>query len=325
MLFENDPDVMENLPDNSHLHTNLFVKGLDPSLTAEDLHLMFGSFGDIKSCKVAQDPATAKSKGYGFVWFTTESACKSALLSKQLPYQVELYQTICLRQVESLSALEETPNKSASKSVVIAGYPRSYNEQNLRSLIGSETIESIKMGLIKAEVTFKSNKLAQQALIIDGVPIEGKKLSVKPLGLLAKSEPTPSGLNNLYVSQLDKSLSEADLRRSFARFGKVSSFKLVSKAEYPTNIAYVAFANPDHAKKALEHAGVGTVMWHKSKTQCQSDVLKDINTSLNLLEELNLFADPSSFKKLVPKIIAGLDPDGMERLQNIFDLIKVDL
>ena len=102
MLFENDPDVMENLPDNSHLHTNLFVKGLDPSLTAEDLHLMFGSFGDIKSCKVAQDPATGKSKGYGFVWFTTESACKSALLSKQLPYQAELYQTICLRQVESL-------------------------------------------------------------------------------------------------------------------------------------------------------------------------------------------------------------------------------
>jgi hypothetical protein len=44
-----------------------------------------------------------------------------------------------------------------------------------------------------------------------------------------------------------------------------------------------------------------------------------------LLEELNLFADPSSFKKLVPKIIAGLDPDDMERLQNIFDLIKVDL
>ena len=181
------------------------------------------------------------------------------------------------------------------------------------------------MGLLKAVVTFKSSKLAQQALIIDGVPIEGKSLIVKPLGLLAKSEPTPSGLNNLYVTQLDKSLSEVDLRRSFARFGKVSSFKLVSKAEYLTNIAYVAFANPDHAKKALQHVEVGTIMWHKSKTQCQSDVLKDINTSLNLLEELNLFADPSSIKKLVPKIIAGLDPDDMERLQNIFDLIKVDL
>jgi len=103
------------------------------------------------------------------------------------------------------------------------------------------------------------------------------------------------------------------------------SFKLVSKDEYPTNIAYVAFANPDHAKQAMQHVGVGTVMWHKSKSQYQTDVLKDINTSLNLLEELNLFQDPSEIKKLVPKSISGLDNDDMERLQNIFDLLKVDL
>ena len=83
---------------------------------------------------------------------------------------------------------------------MIAGFPKSYNEQSLRTLIGSETIESLKMGLLKAEVTFKSNKLAQQALIIDGVPIEGKKLSVKPLIPVAKSQPTPIGLNNLYVT-----------------------------------------------------------------------------------------------------------------------------
>jgi len=56
------------------------------------------------------------------------------------------------------------------------------------------------MGLLKAEVTFKSNKLAQQALIIEGVTIEGKKLSVKPLIPVAKSQPTPIGLNNLYVT-----------------------------------------------------------------------------------------------------------------------------
>ena len=43
------------------------------------------------------------------------------------------------------------------------------------------------MGLLKAEITFKSNKLAQQAIIIDGIPIEGKTLSVKPLGLVVKS------------------------------------------------------------------------------------------------------------------------------------------
>lgn len=77
---------MENLPDNSCLLTNICVKGLDPSLKAEDLHFMFSKFGDIKSCKVAQDPKSGKSKGYGYVWFSEESSCKLALSAKDLPY-----------------------------------------------------------------------------------------------------------------------------------------------------------------------------------------------------------------------------------------------
>ena len=48
-------------------------------------------------------------------------------------------------------------------------------------MIGPEAIKSIKMGLMKAEVTFKSNRLAQQSFIIDGIPLENKILRVKPL------------------------------------------------------------------------------------------------------------------------------------------------
>lgn len=65
-------------------------------------------------------------------------------------------------------------------------------------------------------------------------------------------------------------------------------------------------------------------MWHKSKSQSQTDVLKDINSNLNLLEKLKLFQDPSEIKKLVPKSITGLSKDDMEKLENIFDFIKVD-
>lgn len=46
-------EELNNLPDNSNLHCNLCVTGLDESLTSEDLHLIFQQFGDIKSCKVA--------------------------------------------------------------------------------------------------------------------------------------------------------------------------------------------------------------------------------------------------------------------------------
>ncbi len=93
-------DVMENLPDNSHVQTNLVVKGLDISLVAHDLHLIFSKFGEIKSCKIALDPDSGASKGYGFVWYHGESSCKSALECKNLPYQVELFQPMCVRQIE---------------------------------------------------------------------------------------------------------------------------------------------------------------------------------------------------------------------------------
>ena len=65
----------ENLPDNSNLQCNLCVRGLDESLTSEDLHRMFERFGQVKSAKVSTDPSTMKSKCYGFVWFGSEDAC----------------------------------------------------------------------------------------------------------------------------------------------------------------------------------------------------------------------------------------------------------
>jgi len=58
MMFEEDPEALENLPDNSHLECNICVTGLDECLTSEDLHKMFSKFGNIKSCKVTLDPAT---------------------------------------------------------------------------------------------------------------------------------------------------------------------------------------------------------------------------------------------------------------------------
>lgn len=53
-----------------------------------------------------------------------------------------------------------------------------FSEKDLKELIGPETIVSVNFTQTKAEVTFKSLKLAQRALIIDGVPINGSKLSV---------------------------------------------------------------------------------------------------------------------------------------------------
>lgn len=56
------------------------------------------------------------------------------------------------------------------------------------------------------------------------------------------------GPKNLYVRDLDKDLTETDVRQKFARFGKVKSLKLVSHIQFATNIAFIAFFNSSHAK-----------------------------------------------------------------------------
>lgn len=49
--------------------TNLMVRNLAKNVTDEDLHAFFGGIGPIRSCFVVKDPASGKSKRFGFVRF----------------------------------------------------------------------------------------------------------------------------------------------------------------------------------------------------------------------------------------------------------------
>ena len=60
--------------------------------------------------------------------------------------------------------------------------------------------------------------------------------------------------NNLYVKDLDKQFDETKVRRAFAMFGKIQSFKLLNKPEFTTNIAFVAYVDPKNAASALKSA-----------------------------------------------------------------------
>ncbi|XP_054720911.1 heterogeneous nuclear ribonucleoprotein A1, A2/B1 homolog [Uloborus diversus] len=47
----------------------LFVGGLDPSITEEDLRAHFSKFGTLTGCTVHRDLETGRSRGFGFITF----------------------------------------------------------------------------------------------------------------------------------------------------------------------------------------------------------------------------------------------------------------
>ncbi len=57
----------------------LFIGSLPWSITSEALSELFSQYGEISDAVVISDRATGRSKGFGFVTFTTEEAANAAL------------------------------------------------------------------------------------------------------------------------------------------------------------------------------------------------------------------------------------------------------
>ena len=58
---------------------NIFVSGLNYSMSSEELTEVFTQFGAVASAKVVTDRATGRSRGFGFVEMSSEDEGRSAI------------------------------------------------------------------------------------------------------------------------------------------------------------------------------------------------------------------------------------------------------
>jgi len=66
--------------------SNLFVSGIAPRLTEEELEEMFGKYGRVEKVNIMVDPHSRESRGFGFVKMTTSDeadAAKDALTGEE--------------------------------------------------------------------------------------------------------------------------------------------------------------------------------------------------------------------------------------------------
>ncbi|KAL0288303.1 UNVERIFIED_CONTAM: Polyadenylate-binding protein 3 [Sesamum angustifolium] len=232
-------------------YANLFIKNLDPSIDHKALYETFSAFGNVLSCKVAVDH-NEKSKGYGFVQFDKEEAAQTAIkrLNGMLINDKQVYVGTFVRRQERNQA---------------KGSPRFTNFGPITSavIMKDPNGRSKCFGFINFE-TFDAAAAAVENL--NGSPLDDKVLYVgkaekkaeREAELKAKFERERSSRfeklkgANLYLKNLEDSISDEKLKELFSEFGTITSCKLMRDPNGVSKGAgFVAFSTPEEATKAL--------------------------------------------------------------------------
>jgi len=267
---------------------NVFIKNLDKSIDNKAMYDTFSAFGNILSCKVAQD-ADGGSKGYGFVHFETEEAAMNAIQKvngmllnekkvfvgrfvprkereKELGEKAKKFTNVYIKNFgEDLG--DEKLKEVFSKFGKITSY-KVVKEKDLPQHADGAEIMADESGKNKGFgfVSFEDSESAEKAVDeLNGVEMFGKTLYVgraqkkaeRQQELKKKFEQLKlERLNryqgvNLYVKNLDDTIDDERLRKEFAPYGTITSAKVMNEEGRSKGFGFVCFSSPEEATKAV--------------------------------------------------------------------------
>lgn len=223
------------------------LQNLDQSIDHKALHDTFSTFGNIVSCKVAVD-ASGQSKGYGFVQYADEESAQKAIekLNGMLLNDKQVYVGPFLRKQER----DSTANKTKFTNVYVKNLAESTTDDDLKSAFAEygEITSAVVMkdgegGKSKGFgfVNFENADDAAKAVeSLNGKMFDDKewyvgraqKKSERETELRVRREESLREAaerfqsSNLYVKNLDSSVSDETLKEMFSPFGTVTSCKV---------------------------------------------------------------------------------------------------
>jgi len=263
---------------------NVFIKNLDKSIDNKAMYDTFSAFGNILSCKVAQD-ADGNSKGYGFVHFETEEAAMNAIqkVNGMLLNDKKVFVGRFVPRKEREKELGEKAKKFTN--VYIRNFGEDLSEEKLTEIFSKfGKITSFKV-MMKEDfkqvmndeggrnkgfgfVSFEDSEAAEKAVDdLNGTEMNGKTLYVgraqkkaeRQQELKKKFEQLKlERLNryqgvNLYVKNLDDSIDDERLRKEFSPYGTITSARVsvMSEDGRSKGFGFVCFSSPEEATKAV--------------------------------------------------------------------------
>ena len=221
-------------------------KNLDKAIDNKALYDTFSTFGTILSCKIATD-SSGQSKGYGFVQFDNEESAKNATdkLNGMLLNDKQVYVGPFIRKQER----ESSTIKTKFNNVYVKNLLESTTDEDLKNIFGEygpiTSAVVMRDGDGKSKcfgfVNFENaDDAAQSVEALNGKKFDDKewyvgkaqKKTEREVELKGRFEQSVKeavdkfqGLN-LYVKNLDDSVTDEKLKELFSEFGTITSCKV---------------------------------------------------------------------------------------------------
>jgi polyadenylate-binding protein len=228
---------------------NIFIKNLDAAIDNKALHDTFAAFGNILSCKVAQDE-NGNSKGYGFVHYETDEAAAAAIkhVNGMLLNEKKVYVGHHIPKKDRQSKFEEM--KANFTNVYVKNIHADVTDDEFRDLFekyGDVTSSSLARDADGKSrgfgfVNFTTHEAAAKAVDeLNGRDIKGSDIYV---GRAQKKHEREEELRksyeaarqekankyqgvNLYIKNLDDEVDDDKLRQMFSEYGPITSAKVM--------------------------------------------------------------------------------------------------
>ena len=229
---------------------NVFIKNLDTAIDNKALHDTFAAFGNILSCKVAQDE-TGASKGYGFVHYELDESASQAIkhVNGMLLNEKKVFVGHHIPKKDRQSKFEEM--KANFTNIYVKNIPVEVTDEEFRELFekyGDVTSASLARDQENGKsrgfgfVNFINHEHAATAVDeLNGKDFKGQDLYV---GRAQKKHEREEELRksyeaariekaskyqgvNLYVKNLEDDIDDDKLRDLFAPYGAITSAKVM--------------------------------------------------------------------------------------------------
>ena len=229
---------------------NVFIKNLDTAIDNKALHDTFASFGNILSCKVAQDEF-GNSKGYGFVHYETAEGANKAISSVNgmLLNEKKVFVGHHIPRKDRDSKFDEM--KANFTNIYVKNIEPEVTDEDFRALFekyGDVTSASIaretETGKSRGFGFVNYVKHENAATAVDDLHNKDFKGQVLYVGRAQKKSEREEELRkqheaarqekaskyqgvNLYVKNLDDDIDDEKLREIFSGAGTVTSAKVM--------------------------------------------------------------------------------------------------